>query len=121
LIDEVRMLTGRLYGATTYSRLLRDVAPQVGVSRNPSSQTLQKAIARAQSLAPTAVAGNAEAGPFVDLHTWRRALEPVVREALVPLHALLAQHGAQATLHVDRPESDSGAQRLRLQLTEASL
>lgn len=119
LIDEVRLLTGRLYGATTYSRLLRDVAPQVGVSRNPSSQTLQKAIGRAQSLAPTPAAGNAEAAPVVDVLAWRRALEPVVREALVPLHALLAQRGAQATLHMDGPESDSAAQRL--QLAEASL
>ncbi|MGF7135946.1 hypothetical protein P3T40_007458 [Paraburkholderia sp. EB58] len=122
LIDEVRMLTGRLYGATTYSRLLRDVAPQVGVSRNPSSQTLQKAIGRAQSLAPIPAMGNAEAGPPVDVLAWRRALEPVVRDALVPLHALLArQQGTQAAPRPGDEVGGAAGQLLRLQLAEASL
>lgn len=126
LIDEVRMLTGRLYGATTYSRLLRDVAPQIGVSRNASSQTLQKAIGRAQSLAPTPAAGDAEAGRVVDVLAWRRALEPVVRDALAPLHALLAQQqGRQSAPRQDDDGAgatgDAAAQRLHLQLAEASL
>ncbi|MFC6951162.1 hypothetical protein E2553_37795 [Paraburkholderia dipogonis] len=126
LIDEVRMLTGRLYGATTYSRLLRDVAPQIGVSRNPSSRTLQKAIGRAQSLAPTPAAGIAEAGPVVDVLAWRRALEPVVRDALAPMHALLAQQQVrQSAPRLDDDGAgatgDAAAQRLRLQLAEASL
>jgi hypothetical protein len=122
LIDEIRTLTGRLYGATTYSRLLRDVAQQIGVNRHPSSQTLQKAIGRAQALAPSPAMGNAEAGPTVDVLAWRRALEPVVRDALVPLHALLAQQ--QGTQPAPRPGAEVGgaaAQLLRLQLAEASL
>jgi hypothetical protein len=126
LIDEVRMLTGRLYGATTYSRLLRDVAPQVGVSRNPSSQTLQKAIGRAQSLTPTSAAGNPESAPAVDILAWRRALEPVVRDALAPLHALLSQQlGRQAARRLGDDEDGvtgaAAAQMMRLQLAEASL
>jgi hypothetical protein len=63
LIAAVRAITGRVFGATTYSRLLRDVAPQVGVRRHPSAPTVQQAILRAQALAP------------------------VVREALAPLYA----------------------------------
>jgi hypothetical protein len=124
LIDEVRTLTGRLYGATTYTRLLRDVAPQMGVKRNPSSRTLQKAIARAQSLAPAGSASVGEDAPAVDVLALRRALEPVVREALVPLHALLAQqHDLQATRPGDDGvgAGDTAAQGLRLQFAEASL
>jgi hypothetical protein len=126
LLDEVRMVAGRLYGATTFTRLLRDVGPQIGVNRNPSSRTLQKAIARAQALAPTPQAGPTADAPAIDVLALRRALEPVVRDALVPLHALLAQqHGAQSTRHVDNAggdgTGDTAGQRLRLQLAEASL
>src|SRR6185437_4032978 len=55
--------TGRLYGATTYSKLLRNVAPQAGIERSPSSSTVQAAVLRAQSFAgaqPGTGSGEAE-------------------------------------------------------------
>lgn len=51
VIAVVRGATGRLYGATTYSKLLRHVAPQAGIERSPSSSTVQAAVLRAQSFA----------------------------------------------------------------------
>jgi hypothetical protein len=51
VIAVVRVATGRLYGATTYSKLLQHVAPQAGIERRPSSSTVQAAVLRAQSLA----------------------------------------------------------------------
>ncbi|TDY15738.1 hypothetical protein B0G81_8833 [Paraburkholderia sp. BL6665CI2N2] len=100
LVAEVRAITGRVFGATTYSRLLRDVAPQVGVQRHPSAPTLQQAILRAQALAPVSQPGSAENRP-VDLELMRQALAPVVREALAPLYASqrerAADHGAVTT------------------------
>jgi hypothetical protein len=51
VIAVVRAATGRLYGATTYSKLLRNVAPQAGIERSPSSSTVQAAVLRAQSFA----------------------------------------------------------------------
>jgi hypothetical protein len=86
LIAEVRAITGRVFGATTYSRLLRDVAPQAGVQRHPSAPTVQQAILRAQALAPMSQQGGADNRP-VDLELMRQALAPVVREALAPLYA----------------------------------
>jgi hypothetical protein len=86
LIAEVRAITGRVFGATTYSRLLRDVAPQVGVQRHPSAPTVQRAILRAQALAPMSTPGTADSRP-VDLELMRQALAPVVREALAPWYA----------------------------------
>jgi hypothetical protein len=71
LIDEVRTVTGRLYGATTYTRLLRDVATGLGVERHPSSATIQKAVSRAESLAPSAPAVANESAT-IDVHAWRR-------------------------------------------------
>ncbi|TDY17071.1 hypothetical protein B0G81_8254 [Paraburkholderia sp. BL6665CI2N2] len=85
LIAEVRAITGRVFGATD-SRLLRDVAPQVGVQRHPSAPTLQQAILRAQALAPVSQQASADSRP-VDLELMRQALAPVVREALGPLYA----------------------------------
>lgn len=86
LIAEVRAITGRVFGATTYSRLLRDVAPQVGVQRHPSAPTVQQAILRAQALAPVSRQDGADNRP-VDLELMRQALAPMVREALAPLYA----------------------------------
>lgn len=122
VIDEVRIVTGRLYGATAYSRLLRDVAPEVGVNRRPSSATIQKAIGRAQALAPTSVTQDAQDSAPVDVHALRRALEPVVRDAIAPLHALLASQthsGESGALGDAAPET--AGQRMRLQLAETSL
>lgn len=67
LIDEVGTVTGRLYGATTYTRLLRDVATGLGVERHPSSATIQKAVSRAESLAPSAPAVANESAT-IDVH-----------------------------------------------------
>ena len=89
LIAEVRAITGRVFGATTYSRLLRDVAPQVGVRRHPSAPTVQRAIQRAQALAPMSPPGSGDSR-LVDLELMRQALAPVVREALAPWYA--SQH-----------------------------
>ncbi|QQC67902.1 hypothetical protein [Paraburkholderia ginsengisoli] len=97
LIAEVRAITGRVFGATTYSRLLRDVAPQVGVQRHPSAPTVQRAIQRAQALAPMSPPGRGDSR-LVDLELMRQALAPVVREALAPLYA--SQH---------EPATDHGA------------
>lgn len=119
LIDEVRTVTGRLYGATTYTRLLRDVASGLGVERHPSSATIQKAVSRAQSLAPAAAVANESA--TIDVHAWRRALAPVVRDALAPLHALLAQQHSPTARSGDEAAGDAAAHLQRLHLAESSL
>ncbi|MFP3559622.1 hypothetical protein SB861_54895, partial [Paraburkholderia sp. SIMBA_049] len=50
LVAAVRAITSRVYGAMTYGRLLRDIAPQAGVTRRPSTPTIQAAVLRAQAL-----------------------------------------------------------------------
>ncbi|WP_429535003.1 hypothetical protein [Paraburkholderia sp. WC7.3d] len=107
LIAEVRAITGRVFGATTYSRLLRDVAPQVGVQRHPSAPTLQQAILRAQALAPISQQGSADNRP-VDLDLMRQALAPVVREALAPLYASQRERAADYGTVTARDAGDLG-------------
>lgn len=122
LIDEVRTVTGRLFGASQYTRLLSDVAPQVGVNRRPSSATVQKAIARAQALAPSAAAADQADANTVDVHALRRALEPVLRDAIAPLRALLAQPvNAGAASPEGNAAAETATQRIRLQLAETAL
>lgn len=116
LIGEMRAVTGRLYGSTTYSRLLRDVAPQVGVNRRPSSGTIQQAIARAQALTPAASEAD-ENAPF-DLQLLRQALMPAVREAIAPLHGLLAQLQGKAS--TSEP-AEVPANTTQIQLLQAAL
>jgi hypothetical protein len=65
VVAAVRAITGRVYGATTYGRLLRDVAPQAGVTRRPSTPTIQAAVLRAQALAHGAIEAAAEATALV--------------------------------------------------------
>ncbi|MEM5372668.1 hypothetical protein V4C53_42560 [Paraburkholderia azotifigens] len=65
LVAAMRAITGRVYGATTYGRLLRDVAPQAGVTRRPSTPTIQAAVLRAQALARGAIEAAAEATALV--------------------------------------------------------
>jgi hypothetical protein len=65
LVAAVRAITGRVYGAMTYGRLLRDVAPQSGVTRRPSTPTIQAAVLRAQALEHGAVEAAAEATALV--------------------------------------------------------
>ena len=113
LVAVVRAATGRVYGATAYGRLLRDVAPQAGVARRPSTPTIQAAVLRAQALERGAVeaaaeatalmpstsdaretallrspAGATPAAPF-DVAQVRVLLAPLLREAIAPLPALL--------------------------------
>ncbi|MDR6413058.1 hypothetical protein [Paraburkholderia terricola] len=127
LVDDVRAVTGRLYGATTYARLLRDLSAMTGVTRRPSTTTIQKAIARAQALAPIHVGQTDGAGSALsDAHMVRRSLEPVMRDAIAPL---MAQMSARLATQMERlddvREGDTVAARtepgLRLQLAEASL
>lgn len=103
LIAEVRAITGRVFGASTYSRLLRDVAPQAGVSRRPSAPTIHQAILRAQALAPIAQSYDAQTRPL-DLDLIRQALAPLIREAVAPLHSMLHEQrsdGAAVARPVD--------------------
>ncbi|BDC44794.1 hypothetical protein [Paraburkholderia terrae] len=65
LVAAVRAITGRVYGAMTYGRLLRDVAPESGVTRRPSTPTIQAAVLRAQALEHDAVEAAAEAMALV--------------------------------------------------------
>lgn len=126
VIDEIRTVTGRLYGAKTYARLIDAVPTSMTVTRRPSMTTIQKAIERAQALAPAPLPAdeNASAAPAsaFDVHTLRRAVEPVVRDALGPVHELLAQ------LLVTRSSSDNeagaiqaGGQTMRVRLTQTAL
>lgn len=122
LVDDVRAVTGRLYGATTYVRLLRDLSAMTGVTRCPSAPTIQKAVARAQALAPTHSGPARETGdaPALDMHSLRRMLEPMLRETVAPLLA------RQVTLVAGRQDDalapTIGAESmLRLQLAEAAL
>jgi hypothetical protein len=108
LIAEVRAITGRVFGATTYSRLLRDVGPQVGVERHPSAPTVQRAILRAQALSPIAHPGSADHRP-VDLDLMRQALAPVVREALAPMYALQSERAVGHAGGVAQDRGDPNA------------
>jgi hypothetical protein len=116
LIGEIRAVTGRLYGATAYGRLLHDVAPQVGVNRRPSAPTIQQAVARAQARAPAGEEGGPSALP--DLAALRQAMAPAIRDALAPLQALLTQMQAPVAAVASVASSD---EPLRLQLTQAAL
>ncbi|MFK4448502.1 hypothetical protein ABH944_008530 [Caballeronia udeis] len=124
VIDEIRAVTGRLYGAKTYARLIDAVPASMTVTRRPSVTTIQKAVERAQALAPAPLPTDesASAAPAFDVHTLRRAVEPVVRDALGPVHELLAQ------LVATRSSSDNevgalsaGDQTLHARLTQTAL
>jgi hypothetical protein len=105
VIDEIRIVTGRLYGVSTYVRLLGVTA----VTRRPGTTTIQKAIDRAQALKPgTLLDGEKSDATAFDVHTLRRAVEPVVRDALGPVHALLAQLLANKVVVWRRSRRDAG-------------
>jgi hypothetical protein len=149
LVAAVRATTGRVYGATTYGRLLRDVAPQVGVRRRPSTPTIQSAVLRAQALERGAVQAAAEASALLPADSrvataaavkqlsavaQRRKREdarhPVtvdadaLRASLTPLLRELLRESI-APLHaraVQRMSSNAGDESAReLQLTTAAL
>ncbi|SKD05590.1 hypothetical protein SAMN05445504_9540 [Burkholderia sp. CF099] len=109
LVAAVRAITSRVYGAMTYGRLLRDVAPQAGVARRPSTPTIQAAVLRAQALDRGALEAAAEvrAQTPVAMHRPIDAgavgvplAAPLVRElvrgANAPVHALLARQASPA-------------------------
>jgi DNA repair exonuclease SbcCD ATPase subunit len=124
VIDEIRVVTGRLYGAKTYARLIDAVPASMAVTRRPSVTTIQKAIERAQALAPAALPADEDvpASPALDVHSLRRAVEPVVRDAIGPLHALLAQLLATgSSLDSVVGGIPSNDQALQARLTQTSL
>lgn len=110
LIAEVRTATGRLYGATAYDRLLRQVAPQAGVERRPSSATVQAAVLRAQSLAAQPEARSATAA---------RAKNPRSKKAQRGGAQKAVRNGVQRA--VQNADTAIGADALQLQLTQAAL
>lgn len=88
-------MTGRLYGTGTYARLLRDAGDVLGVTRWPSNTTIQKAIDRAQRMTRSATDPDEHPGAApLDLHAMRRALEPLVHDAIAPLLEQLVQRPA---------------------------
>ncbi|WP_413197594.1 hypothetical protein [Pararobbsia alpina] len=118
-IDDIRAVTGRLFGATTYSRLLGDLATSVGVTRRPSTTTIHRAVARAQSLAR--YEGQAsDPGSAVDPRAMRRALEPVMREAMQQI-AAVARPPTNITGPAEAQAHDASATSVRLQMAEAEL
>lgn len=126
VIDEIRTVTGRLYGAKTYARLIDAVPASMTVTRRPSVTTIQKAIARAQALAPAALSAdeNVSAAPTsaFDVHTLRRAVEPVVRDALGPVHELLAQLLAtKSSSSGEAGACPAGDQTMHARLTQTAL
>ncbi|CAN7772610.1 hypothetical protein [Caballeronia sp. LjRoot31] len=119
VIDEIRLVTGRLYGVSTYVRLLGVTV----VTRRPGTTTIQKAIDRAQALTPgTLPAGDNSEAPSFDVHTLRRAVEPVVRDALGPVHELLAQLLATRPSPSDGPSTmPAGDEAIHARLTQTAL
>ncbi|MFP3557000.1 hypothetical protein SB861_40820 [Paraburkholderia sp. SIMBA_049] len=109
LVAAVRAITSRVYGAMTYGRLLRDVGPQAGVTRRPSTPTIQAAVLRAQALdrgaleaaaevraqTPVAVHRPLDAGA-VGVSLAAPLVRELVRGANAPVHALLARQASPA-------------------------
>jgi hypothetical protein len=93
LVAAVRAITSRVYGAMTYGRLLRDVAPQAGVTRRPSTPTIQAAVLRAQALDRGALEAAAEVGAQASVAA-RGALD--ASAVGVPLAALPDRVGERA-------------------------
>ena len=119
VIDEIRIVTGRLYGVSTYVRLLGVTV----VTRRPGTTTIQKAIERAQALKPATPLDSekSDAAAF-DVHTLRRAVEPVVRDALAPVHELLAQLLATRRSPSDGPSAmPAGDEAIHARLTQTAL
>ncbi|MBN3723561.1 hypothetical protein [Burkholderia sp. Ac-20379] len=115
LIAEIRLITGRVFGAGVYDALLKNVGPQTGVTRRPSSATVQAAVGRAHAAAPAGRAQSDVGGTSLNQPAQLRdILAPVVRDALAPLHALFATHAGAA----DVSAPAAGAE---LTLTRAAL
>lgn len=128
LISELRVITGRIYGATAYDNILRNIAPQAGVTRRPSSSTIQRAVARAHALTPEQrdaadgqTSERAAGRSGLDVEAVRQTLAPVVRAALAPLHAMLAEGTAAATRGVHADDAAGRDGDTELLLTRAAL
>ncbi|MBR8043169.1 hypothetical protein KDW40_01790 [Burkholderia cenocepacia] len=118
VIDEIGAVTGRVYGASTYDKLIRTMPESMGITRRPSLTTIQKAIARAQDTLRSATHDdNATTKPDVGLS--REVMAPLLREALAPIHTLLAALAStQAAPSQPGPDVQS---TLELELTRAAL
>lgn len=128
LIAQIAAVTGRLYGQSTYDRLIRSTLGVEHVTRRPSAPTIQKAIARAQASGASAAAGRAEAAP--PLAHWdgaapegpalHRVVELAVRDAVAPLQAAVANLAEAIRLKTLSPTAGPGLE-FQLQLAQASL
>lgn len=121
LVALVRATTGRLYGATTYGKLLRALAPQTGIERRPSSATVQAAVLRAQALdtQPAAKRVNRRQGTLdgtPDRTPDRRQTAPDDAQQLRVAQALLAD----AHTRIRRLEQESAELRRALGQAEAA-
>jgi len=117
VVDEIHSITGRLYGAATYERLIRSMPESMPVTRRPSRTTIQKAIERAQ-LMTAATPTHEESSPF-DLRLQSEALTSIVRSAVAPIHALIAQMHADLSLSSGAAEDASQVPILQVALTDA--
>jgi hypothetical protein len=120
VIHEIRIVTGRLYGVSTYVRLLGVTA---AVTRRPGTTTIQKAIDRAQALKPATLPDGGKSDTATsDVHTLRRAVEPVVRDALAPVQEMLAQLLATRLSPGDGAgATPTGDQTMHARLTQTAL
>lgn len=114
IIEEIDTITGRVYGAATYERL---IGADQAVSRRPSRTTIQKAIERAQR-ARRSPSGGDELHESVDpLPGQDVTLEAAVRAAVAPLHALIAQLYRE----ISTPRDVAVADSRQLPLMQAAL
>ncbi len=128
LIADIATVTGRLYGQSTYDRLIRSTLGVEQVTRRPSAPTIQKAIARAQASAVPEAAGTADATPDTtiggdarpDHAALRSAVGPAVRSAMAPLQAALEKL-AEAVRHPTLPSGAGPGRELDLELAQAQL
>lgn len=128
IIAEIATITGRVYGQSTYDRLIRTALDRDGIKRRPSAPTIQKAIARAQASAAPAAASGTDAARSSSImgdsgseaQALRRAVEPVVREALSPLQLAVETLKEAIRLKTLLPASGPGLE-MSLQLTQTML
>lgn len=128
LIAQIAAVTGRLYGQSTYDRLIRSTLGLEHLTRRPSAPTIQKAIARAQASGAPAAAGRTalerplahSEGAAPEELALRQAVEPAVRDALAPLQATVANLAEAVRLKPLAPVAGPGLE-FQLQLAQASL
>ncbi|EIM93896.1 hypothetical protein WQE_47714 [Paraburkholderia hospita] len=121
LIAEITTVTGRIYGQSTYDRLIRTALDSQSIKRRPSAPTVQKAIARAQARATSVEVkesgdGSAPGAESLDVSALPRALAPVVQEAVAPMRERLDQQAASAAA-----ATPVAGQAFQLELTQSLL